>query len=157
MSNVDPKHFYVTLLSNTSENLYPDNTIAAFTAELARPVDLSSSDNWEVGVCEFSYTSDSVGTFKHTTVISDTTDLIYCVLLSPHCVGRALVRCMRTFIFPSLSGQHVFDNVYYLSVEKRTFKSIREEILQLTVKPVEFNSSTTPSDVVLYFRRVSLW
>jgi len=157
MSHVDPKHFYVTLLSNTSKNLYPDNTIAAFTAELARPVELGSSDNWEVGVCEFSYPPNSVGTFKHTTVVGDTKDLIYCDLISPQYVGRALVRCMRTFIYPSLSGQHVFDNVYNLPVEKRTFKSIRIEILQLTGKPVEFKSSTTPSYVVLHFRRVSTW
>jgi len=49
MSHVDPKRFYVTLLSNTSKNLYLENTIAAFTTELARPVELGSSDNWEVG------------------------------------------------------------------------------------------------------------
>jgi len=147
----------VTLLSNTSKNLYPDNTIAAFTAELARPVELGYSDNWEVEVCEFSYPPNSVGTFKHTTVVGDTTGLIYCDLISPQYVGLALVRCMRTFIHPSLSGQHVFDNVYYLPGEKRTFKSIRIEILQLTGKPVEFKSSTTPSKVVLYFRSVSTW
>ena len=156
MSNVILKHFYVTLLSNTSKNLYPDNTITASTAELARPVELVYSDNWEMGVCEFSYPSNSVGTFKHTTVVGDTTGLIYCDLISPQHVGRALVRCMRTFIYPSLSGQHVFGNVYYLPVEKR-IKSIRIEILQLTGKPVEFRSSTTPSKVVLHFRRVSTW
>jgi len=122
MSHVDPKHFYVTLLSNNSKNLYPDNTIAAFTAELVRPVELGSSGNWEVGVCEFSYPPNSVGTFKHTKVVGDTTGLIYCDLISPQYVGRALVRCMRAFICPSLSGQHVFDNVYYLRVEKRTLK-----------------------------------
>ena len=109
MSNVDPKHFYVTLLSNTSKNLYPDNTIAASTAELARPVELVYSDNWEMGVCEFSYTPKSVGRFKHTTVVGDTTRLIYCDLISPQYVGRALVRYMRTFIYPSLWGEHVFD------------------------------------------------
>jgi len=157
MSNLDPKHFYVTLLSNTSKSLYPDNTIAALTAELARPVELGYSDNWEVGICEFSYPPNSVGTFKNTTVVGDTTGLIYCDLIPPQNVGRALVRCMRTFIYPSLSGEHLFDNVYYLPVEKRTFKSIRIEILQLTGKPVEFKSSTTPSKVVLHFRRVSAW
>ena len=64
MSNLDPKHFYVTLVSNTSKSLYPDNTIAALTAELARPVELGYSDNWEVGVCEFSYPPKSLGTFN---------------------------------------------------------------------------------------------
>ena len=106
-----------------------------------------------MGVWEYSYPPKSVGTFKHTTVVGDTTGLIHCDLISSQCVGRALVRCMRTFIFPSLSGQHVFDNVYFLPVEKRTYKSIRIEILQFTGEPVEFKSSTTPSKVVLHFRR----
>jgi len=96
-----------------------------------------------------------VGTFEHTTVVGDTTGLIYCDLISPKYVGRALVRFMRTFIYPSFSGQHVFDNVYYLPVEKRIFNSIRIEIYQLTDKPVEFKSSTPLSKVVLHFRRVS--
>jgi len=100
------------LLINSSKNLYPDNTIAAITAELARPVELGSSDNWEVGVCEFTYPPNSVGTFKHTTVVGDTTGLLYCDLISPQYVGRALVRFVWTFIYSSLSGQHVFDNVY---------------------------------------------
>jgi len=129
--------------------------IASFTAELARPVELGYSDNWEVRICEFSYPPKCVGTFKNTRVVGDTTGLIYCDLISPQYVGRALVRCMRTFIHPSLSGEHVFDIVYYLPFEKRTFKSIRIEILQLTGKPVEFKSSTTPWKVVLHFRRVS--
>ena len=98
-----------------------------------------------------------MGTFKHTTVFRDTTGLKYCDLISLQYVGRALDRSMRTFIYPSLSGQHVFDNVYYLPVEKRMFKSIRIDILQLTGKPVDFKSTTTPSKVVLHFRRVSRW
>ena len=152
MTYVHPKHFYVTMLSKTSMNLFPDNTIAAFTDELARPVELGSSDNWEVG-----YPPKSVGTFKHTTVVGDTRGLIYCYLISPQYVGRGLVLCMRTFIYPSLSDQHVFDNVYHLLVDKRTFKCIRIQILQLTGKTVEFKSSTTPSKVLLHFLRVSTW
>ena len=116
MSHVDPNQFYMTLLSNTSNNLYPDNTNAAFTAELARPVKLGSYDKWEVGLCEFSYCPNSVSTFKNTTVVGDATGLMYCVLISPQYVGRSLVRCMRTFIYTSRSGQHVFDNIYYLPV-----------------------------------------
>ena len=98
-----------------------------------------------------------MGAFKHTTVVVDTTGFIYLDLISPQYVGRALVRCMRTFIYPSLSGQHVFDNVYYLPVEKRTFKSIRRGTLQLTGKTFEFKCSTAPYKMVLYFRRVSTW
>ena len=105
MSNLNPKQFYVTLLSNTSKSLFPDNTIAAFTAELARPVELGYSDNWEVGICEFSYAPNSVGTLKHTTVVGETTGLIYCDLISPQYVEDVYLSVTL--------GSHVFD-VYYL-------------------------------------------
>jgi len=133
----------MTLLNNTSKNLHPYNTIATFTADVARPNELVSSDNWEVGLCEFTYLPNNVGTFKRTIIVCDSTGFIHFDLISPQYVGRALVRCMRTFIFPSLSGQHVFDKVYYVPGEKETFKSIRIETLQFTCKPVEFKCSMT--------------
>ena len=33
-------------------NAYPNNTIAAFTVQLAHEIDLGT-DRWEVGLCEF--------------------------------------------------------------------------------------------------------
>jgi len=95
----DPNHFYVTLFSNASTDLYPDHTIARFTTELAQPIELGSSDRWEVGVCEFTYPPNNVGVFKPTLLVGDTTGLIYCDLISPQYVGNVLVRCLRTFIF----------------------------------------------------------
>ena len=46
-------HFYVTLLSNSSQKL-SDKYTSAFTIHLAQPIDLGSTEKWEVGVCEFS-------------------------------------------------------------------------------------------------------
>jgi hypothetical protein len=46
-------NFYVTLFSNGSQTLYPDNTLSAFTIELAHPINLRLSDKWEVGLSEF--------------------------------------------------------------------------------------------------------
>jgi len=42
-------HFYITLFSNESQELYPDNKISAFTIQLAKPVKLDPSEKWEVG------------------------------------------------------------------------------------------------------------
>jgi len=56
----DPKHFYVTF-SNVSVEIYPKKKIAIFTAELARVIVLSSSVNWEVRVCEFTYPPNNLG------------------------------------------------------------------------------------------------
>jgi len=100
----DPKYFYVTLFSNASTDLYPNNTSARFTTELAQPMELSSSDKWDVGVCEFAYPPNVVGTFKPTTVLGDTTGMIYCDLISTQHVGKILVRCLRTFIYPAASA-----------------------------------------------------
>jgi len=33
-------HFYITLLSNASQDVYPDNTVGAFTVKLAETIDL---------------------------------------------------------------------------------------------------------------------
>jgi len=128
MSHIETTSFYVMLLSNSSRNLYPDITIATFTTELARPIGLGSSDNWEVGLCEFSYSPKNMDTFKTTKITGDSTGLIYSDLIPPQYEGRALVRCMKKFSYPSVKGQYVFDNVSYLTVEKRTFKFMRMEI-----------------------------
>jgi hypothetical protein len=50
----NPSSFYVTLFSNSSMKAYPNNTIAAFTVELAHEIDLAV-DKWKVVVCNFSY------------------------------------------------------------------------------------------------------
>ena len=50
----NPNHFYVTLFSNASQKLYPANTLSAFTVHLAQPIDMGSTDRWEVGVCKCS-------------------------------------------------------------------------------------------------------
>ena len=44
-------HFYVTLLSNVSRDIYEQNTHPDFTVKLAQPVDLGATSNWEVGLC----------------------------------------------------------------------------------------------------------
>ena len=56
---MDRDHFYVTLFSNASQDIYPDNKIAAFTTQLAQPIRLDPSDIWEVGLCELSYSVTS--------------------------------------------------------------------------------------------------
>jgi len=43
--------FYVTLFSNSSNEIYKDNTLAAFTIKLAQPKELSYVEYWEVGIC----------------------------------------------------------------------------------------------------------
>lgn len=66
----------MTLFSNASQDLFPDNTIGSFTFELAGPIELGRKDDWEVGLCEFSYPPKDEGTLKPEVVVGDTMALI---------------------------------------------------------------------------------
>ena len=46
---------YVTLFSNSSSEIYKDNTLAAFTIKLAQPIELNYAENWEEGICEVTF------------------------------------------------------------------------------------------------------
>jgi len=145
MFDNDPKDFFVTFIRNASQSLYPTKRIGAFTVELPQPIVLGPNDNWEVGLCEFSYPPNTVGIIKFINVVGDTTALVYCDEISPQYVAKSLVRCLRTSIYPTISVEHIYDYIYYLPVEKYTIKNIRIEILQLTGKRVECKSSKTPT------------
>lgn len=86
--------------------------------EFARPIEMGPNDKWEVGLCEIWYPPNELGTFKPVLVVGDNTANVYCDLISPQFVGNSLVRCLRTYIHPSLHGEHNCDNTLYLPVEK---------------------------------------
>ena len=109
------ENFYVTVFSNASQDLYPDNTIGAFTVELVRPIHLGRNTNWEVRLCEFTCPD----------AIAKGIGLIYCDLISPQFVGSSLVRCLRTYVYPSPERQWGrFENVYYVPAEKQKITNI---------------------------------
>ena len=156
MSN-DRNHLYVTLFSNGSQKLYPANTLTAFIARLAQPIDLGSMNRWEVGLCEFTCQPKEVGKFASLDVISSKIAFLYCDLISPEFVGSQYVRCLRTFVLPTTSCNNIFENVYYVPVEKRRFQDIRIEIVRQRSEPPKLKASDVPTKVVLYFRRVAEW
>jgi len=69
-----------------------------------------------------------------------------------------MVRFLRTFniiIMPEDYGvEYQFENMYYVPAEKRMFRDIRIEILNLSGERVPFIDGMTPLKVVLHFRRV---
>jgi len=50
--------------------------------------------------------------------------------------------------------EYQFKNVYYVPVEKRMFRDIRIEILNLASERVPLTDGQTPLKVVLHFRQV---
>ena len=153
----DRNHFYVTLLCDSSQTLYSANTLSAFTARLAQPIDLGSMDKWEVGLCEFTCHPKDVGTFAGLDIISADIASLYCDLISTQFVRRQYVRCLRTFVLPTTYSNTIFENVYYVPVEKRRFQGIRIEILRQRGEPPKLKASDVSTKVVLYFRRVAAW
>jgi len=79
---------------------------------------------------------------------------IYCELLIPQFVSQFKVRCVRTFIYPTVFCIHVYENFYYISVEKRMFRQITIQVFDTAGDNVAFNSSKTSAKFVLHFRRV---
>jgi len=147
-------HFYITLFSNASQELHPRNTLTEYTIQLAQRIDLGSTDNWEVGLCEFSCPPPARGTLRPVDVVGDTNAMIYCDLITPQFVGSNYVRCLRTFIHPTKLCDHGFQNVYYLPVERRSFQDITILIRDLTGRHIRLREGTVPTKVVLHFRRV---
>jgi hypothetical protein len=148
------RQFYVTVFSNASQKLYSDNTLATFTTHKAQPISLDPTERWEVGVCELSCPPPQVGSFRPALLVGDTNVPIYSNLIAPQFVGGNLVRCLRTFITPTQQCHHVFENVYYVPVEKQLFQDIRIELLNIEGKRFNVKDNRTPVKVVLHFRRV---
>jgi len=117
-------HFYITLLRNASQKVRSSNTLTEITIQLAQRIDLGSTDNWEVGLCEFNCPPPKSGTWKPVDIVGETNALINCDLITPQFVGSDYVRCLLTCIHPSNYCDHTFQNVYYVPVEKRTFQDI---------------------------------
>ncbi len=130
---------------------------AAFTNLLEQPIDLGSSDRWEVEVCEVTCHPGKVGSFTAIEVVSGNNALIYCDFISQQFVAGQYVRYLRTFIHSTTYCNLIFENVYYMPVEKRCFQDIQIEILRLSGKRVAFKDSSGPTKIVLHFRRVSAW
>jgi hypothetical protein len=76
--------------------------------ELERFIDLAPDTNWEVGLCEFKCPASYVGTVQNLTIVGDQIGFIYCELISPQFVGDSLIRCLRTYVYPSLACQYEF-------------------------------------------------
>jgi len=89
---MDRDHFYITLFSNASQDIYPDNKIAAFTTQLAQPTKLDPSEIFEVGLWEVSY-SANLQQLQLLDFYYFANALMYCDLIAPQLIGTTKVRC----------------------------------------------------------------
>jgi len=61
---------------------------------------------------------------------------------------------MRPIILWPILGKHLFQNIYYLPVEKSEFQDIRIEIKRLDGEPPEFEASDALVKILLHFRLI---
>jgi len=148
--------FYVTLFSKASKEVFPDNTLTAFTTHLAQPIDLGASSDWEVGLTELSYKAPNrqIMNVALVDVISSINVLLYCDFITTQIVGTENVRLLLTIICPTQLGNHLFQNVYYLPVEKTHFQDIRIELRETDGGPAALEASMVRTKVVLHCRRI---
>jgi len=115
---MERKHFYVTLYSNASQELYPDNTQTAFTCQIAQPTDLGSSSDWEVGLCEVNYKPPKRQIINGVVIvfICSVNGLIYCDLIAPgHCDQLSYCRFLVKTLFKYLpAGKKANFKIYIL-------------------------------------------
>jgi hypothetical protein len=138
--------FYLTLLSDASLDLYPDNAIWSFRICIPRPVDMSQGV-WEVGLCELTYPAPKAPGTEPQPVF------VYCDRIGPQLLGDTLARCLRTVHYPSPCGSHVFDRVYYLPGEKTEFQTVALEVLTKLGERVPIPDSVETLVAVLHLRR----
>jgi hypothetical protein len=68
-------------------------------------------------------------------------------------VGDTSACSLRTILYPYPDGYHIFDKVYYVSVEKSEFQTVAIEVLTKLGGRVSFLDSVNPLVAVLHFRR----
>ena len=147
-------HFYVTLFSNASIDLYPNNTRAVFTTHLAHPIDPgTSSSEWEVGLCEISYGGPSNELVKPNTHVDKTMVFVYCELVAPQFVAGQNLRTLRIIHYPSVVGNAVF-KIFIISPWKKVFRDINIQMRLMDGSTVPFEAGILPVKMVLHFRRL---
>jgi hypothetical protein len=123
--------------------------------QLAQRIGLGSTDNWEVGLWEFSCPPPVSGRIKLAVdIVGARNALVHCDLITPQFVGGGYIRCLRTFIHVSKYCDNTFKSVCYAPVEKRTFQDISITVADLQGKLIPFKRGAVPTKVVLHFRRV---
>jgi hypothetical protein len=133
------KNFYITFFSNSLKNVYLANKLSEFTIQLAQLIDLSSTDDWEVGLCEFSYPPPYPDIAKPYELVGETNALVQCDLITQQFVGSDYVRCLRTLMHPTIYCDYAFENIY-LPVEKRAFRDKSILITKTNCKEIPFES-----------------
>jgi len=156
MTNLDS--FFVTVLSNNSLNVYPDNVQCAFT----NMVNISQNigENWEVGISEI-YLNDLPA--NEVLVVVDNRQtmhtmnrgliFIYTDIIKPRCVGDKTTRCLRVLLHNGIAKMMQFKNIEYYQIENCHIRDISILMSDSSGYKIPFKPSAIPIYVTLHFRK----
>lgn len=156
MSSVDS--FLVTLFSNNSLNVFPDNVQSAFTNIVNISENLN--ENWEVGISEL-YLNDLpttevlivVDNLKSMHSMNRGLIFIYTDIIKPRCVGDKRTRCLRVLLHNGVARMMQFKNIEYYPMENCDVRDISILISDSSGYKVPFKPSAIPIYVTLSFRK----
>ena len=77
--------------------------------------------------------------------------MIYCYLITPQVVSDKKFRRLKTCIHQTAFCNQVFENAYYVPIERQKFRDIRIKMANASGNLMAFKDSRTPAYVVLYF------
>jgi hypothetical protein len=70
--------------------------------------------------------------------------LVYCDLIAPQFVAEQNLRSLRTIVYPVKGGEHRYQNVYYLPVEKRAIHAINIQMRLMDGSQVPLDADLIP-------------
>lgn len=133
--------FYITLPSNGSFSVYPNNTVSNFTNLLQSTIELSS--NWEVALVRFTYRNSIESVFGYINLKDDKE-----TLKIPIHVNEA-----ETFVQTIENLQKDIDDVKSEFHKVKGFFEVNneKEIMKLTIKPVSGHDFTLGGNLPYIF------
>ena len=149
-------HFYLTLPSNASMDVFPDNKIGSYHAkhcdglygQLSRILGFGGGGDLKIRKTKESpYVAE---------LHSITSIYIYCNIVQPQIVGNTMVPLLRTIPVTGNSGDVItktFTNIQYVPVQTKSFEDIEILLRTDTGDPVPFEREKVI--VTLYFRKQS--
>lgn len=174
MDQFGEQEHFVTVLSNNSTLIYPDNVLSAFTNILNRPLILPGK--WIVGlteVCLNRNSSNSLQTKKKSSNLSDevikgdlvdggdkddnqcTQIYLYTDVIKPRHIGNRYSRCLRVFLKKNLEQATIgFDQIEYFPVQTNMIGEISVLMADLTGERINFNRSYIPTMCTFHFKKV---
>lgn len=145
--------FCITLLSGSSLDYYPENSLSKFRVKLPYTLDFTKN-NWEVGITKFAYTCVEETSVEKYDFICIYTDIIKPVIIG-HQISRVLL--MRPVFNNAALKHRTFNSptmIEYCRIEPSEISEINILLADTTGEQINLIQDTFQTMVVLHFRRV---